>query len=958
MTSRTGSAAARGLPDPRRRRPIWHDSDAVHESPDPLDAHADAPVDTDDAGARPVDRLFARLGALDGTGAAALGVEVVVLAGAVLFVLAALGPGLLTADTTPAGGDMGAHVWGPAYLRDHLLSDGRLAGWAPDWYAGFPAYHFYMVVPALLIVALDAGWGGWAAVVPAAAALGLAAVAVLHRRQRARRIAAVAAVTVALLGIGLPYGIAFKWVTVAGLLAFPIACYVAARLADLPFPGPTLVALGSVVFLFNREPTTNGTGNIIGGNMTSTLAGEFSFSLSLVCCVLYVGFLLRGLRTGGYRATCAVLLGLTALCHVIPAIYAVGITVVALLVSLPWDRRKLRWFLPIGPVALAISAFWTLPFAARRAYLNDMGWEKIPSGISEVPLRDFLVRVWTADRYDEFRTALLDVVAPSSLRWVITLAFVGAVVSAILRIRLGVLLTVCAMGSLVAFVLAPQGRLWNARILPFYVLCICLLAGIAVGELARAIASLATRAGRPLTDKSPVSIATPVVAGVAVWIAVGLPLGVLPGGTRTAEGAERWMGLEVSSASRSPVRDWARWNYTGYERKDAYPEYHDLIELGQRLAADPTLGCGRVMWEYENERLNRYGTPMAPMLLPFWTDGCIGSMEGLYFEASATTPYHFLNQRALSDRCSCAQRDLPYGGGFDIDLGVAQLQQMGVRYYFAFTDTAVAAASAHPDLTEVGASDDGVWHAYLVADSDLVVALDHQPAVVTGVEPGMSWVGVASKWWQDPSRWDVVLADEDGPAAWERVEACTAPRAPKPSESAVDEPTWTRIDVCHQPGLVDLPPVEVTNVVVGRDSISFDVSEPGVPVLVKMSYFPNWQASGADGPYRVSPNHMVVVPTGTSVELSYGWTGVDLGAYGLSALGIAGAVALARRPGRRDDADADVWLDGPDPIGRTGDAGIGDAGTGDAADGGAWAWGDDVWGEDPRPVHGPPEPPP
>ena len=53
------------------------------------------------------------------------------------------------------------------------------------------------------------------------------------------------------------------------------------------------------------------------------------------------------------------------------------------------------------------------------------------------------------------------------------------------------------------------------------------------------------------------------------------------------------------------------------------------------------------MWEHE-EQHDRYGTPMALMLLPFWTDGCIGSMEGLYFEASATTPYHFLNQDELS----------------------------------------------------------------------------------------------------------------------------------------------------------------------------------------------------------------------------------------------------------------------------------------------------------------------
>ncbi len=35
---------------------------------------------------------------------------------------------------------MGAHVWGPAFLRDHLLPQGRLTGWTPDWYDGFPAY--------------------------------------------------------------------------------------------------------------------------------------------------------------------------------------------------------------------------------------------------------------------------------------------------------------------------------------------------------------------------------------------------------------------------------------------------------------------------------------------------------------------------------------------------------------------------------------------------------------------------------------------------------------------------------------------------------------------------------------------------------------------------------------------------------------------------------------------------
>src|SRR5215475_2257352 len=72
-----------------------------------------------------------------------------------VFVLFQLQPGLLFRNTTATGGDTGAHVWWPAYLRDHLLSQGRIAGWAPDWYAGFPAGQFYFPLPALLTVALD-----------------------------------------------------------------------------------------------------------------------------------------------------------------------------------------------------------------------------------------------------------------------------------------------------------------------------------------------------------------------------------------------------------------------------------------------------------------------------------------------------------------------------------------------------------------------------------------------------------------------------------------------------------------------------------------------------------------------------------------------------------------------------------------------------------------------------------
>ena len=71
-------------------------------------------------------------------------------------------------------------------------------------------------------------------------------------------------------------------------------------------------------------------------------------------------------------------------------------------------------------------------------------------------------------------------------------------------------------------------------------------------------------------------------------------------------------------------------------------------------------GCGRALWENNEAGNGKYGTTMALMLLPFWTDGCIASMEGLFFEASGTTPYHFLTTAAMSKQSSNPVRELRY----------------------------------------------------------------------------------------------------------------------------------------------------------------------------------------------------------------------------------------------------------------------------------------------------------
>jgi hypothetical protein len=853
-----------------------------------------------------------------------LAVDIVVVAACSLFVFLQLGPSNIFSGTTPAGGDMGAHVWGPAYLRDHLLPHGQLAGWAPDWYAGFPAYQFYMVVPSLAIVLLDWGVSGpWIVLPLAAVALALRTAVLAWSTDTRKRNLALAAIPLALLFISLPYGAAFKIVSISGAVTLPISAYAFGRLANLRFPTPAVLAVGTLPFLFYRGFT------IYGGNLASTLAGEFAFSISLSIGLLYLGVVCRGLDTGKHRALAAGLLALTGLCHLIPAFWVLAATGVIVAVrfrrsSAPvnvWGglmgagvaiagfghfafasgtflhlatlalgmllvlagawlgSESVRWLSPVLVVGGLLSSFWVIPFALRHTYVNDMGWEKLP---------------YFGQEGESWGKYLFPKATPDvDLRWVFGLAMVGVGLSLALRFRVGIFLAVVTVATGLAFWLVPEGRLWNGRLLPFYYLTLMLLAALAVSEAVRLIAELSNPRQRAGT---PSGVATALGSLAVVLLIVGMPLGVIPFDERaeaTAEGGSAgyaWPSFSPVQLHASPesfVKGWANWNYSGYESKDNYREYYDVVQTMGRLGDDS--GCGRAFWEYEKE-LDRYGTPMALMLLPYWTDGCIGSMEGLYFEASTTTPFHFLMQTELSTAPSAAQRDMPYSG-FDITKGVQHLQMLGVKYYMATSDQAVQAADTNPDLTRVAES--GPWVVYEVAEAELVTPLTNQPLVLEGVEPTQAgWLegtkdssgrfnGPSIQWFQNPARWGQ-LWSLGGPDDWERVEWSDLE-----AEIAAGETPETDA----QP----VTPVEVSNIDAGTESISFDVDEIGSPVLVKTSYFPNWDAQGAEGPWRVAPNLMVVVPTDTHVELKYRSTPLDWMAYALTLGGLIGLFFLYRR---------------------------------------------------------------
>jgi len=772
------------------------------------------------------------------------------------FVLWILNPeGVLFKLSTPTGGDLGAHVWGPAFLRDELIPNLRLSGWAPDWYAGFPAYHFYMVVPMLFIVVLNTGL-----VTPFLILLiGLISFAVfklITQKPEHWKTGLFSAICLLLLIIPFHYGLAFKLVVAVGLVLMPFAGWKMGRLASLPEPAPALLGVSTLAFIFDRSF------NIMGGNLMSTMAGEFAFTLAITSCLIYIGLLIKGVETGEKRALAALFLALTGLCHLLVVFFALLVSFVAVATRL--SKASIRWITEVGLLSGLLSAFWVIPFWWHRSYLNDMGWEKLTSYTSYLWSRDQLAA--------DFLTN------DPPLQLAIVLAGVGAVLSLMFRRRLGVVLAISALALALAFIYLPEGRLYNGRLLPAYYLSVYLLAAMAIAEIIRILGLLVRKAAdgkERIGDVVSASIGFLVVVLFIFYLAV--PLRVLPGGKMQGN-AYQWMGYETEDLNIG--RSWALWNFEGYEARTGdstgggWEELVDFVITMDDQAREH--GCGRLMWEYSSE-LTRYGTPMAPMLIPHWTDGCVGSMEGLYFESSTTTPFHFLIQSELSTAPSRAQRDLPYRS-FDINAGIDHLQQFGVKYYASSSQVSTGQAQQHPSLTEIAKS--GPWTIFKVSNSELVTNLDFEPAIFDDLEHS-EWLNPSVEVFQEGSQ--AVVRTIGGMKHWQHV------------------------DLEREPERIELPKVKVSEINGDTDRIEFEVDKIGVPVIVKTSYFPNWKAKGAEGPWRATPNLMVVVPTEKEVALEYGRSSVEIISVLLTLTGLISLAFVGRKPNSLDFSSS--WFD-------------------------------------------------
>ncbi len=304
------------------------------------------------------------------------------------------------------------------------------------------------------------------------------------------------------------------------------------------------------------------------------------------------------------------------------------------------------------------------------------------------------------------------------------------------------------------------------------------------------------------------------------------------------------------------VKNYVREAVSGYESTELAQEYRELVD---RISELPP---GRVFWE-ETERIKDYGSPLALQMLPYWSpDHAV--LNGLWSESALHYPFYLRLSREVGDSTATQVTvHIRVPGPFDFDRGIEHAKILGAGYFVGYSERTRSLARSRSDMRPVAEAEP--WAVFQVDGRPVVEPLTNEPVVYEG--PGFQEVATL---WFDSLYASPTLVSAGGPEAWARVQADLSDLgAPVP---------------------VDAPRGAVSDVEVGPEMISFRTTAVGVPHLVRVSYFPNWLAIGAIGPFRVSPAFMLVIPREEEVRLEYVDTWTEWAGRGLTLIGLVGAL--------------------------------------------------------------------
>lgn len=694
--------------------------------------------------------------------------DALVLLAITLFILCHLSPAEILRDTTTVGGDTPAHNYIASHLRHTLLHHGRIISWASGWWGGFPLFQYYFPLPYIGI---------------------------------------------ALLSLLIPFNVAFKILSISGLLLLPLSAYCAVRLLRFPRPTPLIAALFMVPFLFVRDHT------MWGVNVASTLAGMISNSLSFALMLPAMASAWRDAVETRLRLRTVFLMSFVVVSHFFTSVMA-GLTLAITPCLLFLQRRTFpRWHRSLlilaaeGALTFLLVAWWLVPLMAKSAWSMDFGvnwdmtlWKNFP------PWTVALIPLALAAVFARGGTAGNPVDPPPPASSFLALwLFVW---------MLAVALVLFYFGYDVSPVFV------NCRLWPFLFFALVMLGAIGLGLFL----------SRFRRQALLITVLTAVLLGAVAW-------------------DERHAG--------NLARNWSRWNFRGLEIKPSGGVFDELVLPLQgtpgRLANDLHPDNGRL----GSSRIFELAPHLAgkPILEGGLVNSSIGSMFAYYIQSET------------SDSCA-GYPPMVKPSSFDFATATRHLELFNVKHFIARSPRTQEALRRDSRWRLLKQEEQWQLYELLSHDGSYVFLPGFLPAVVETRNPnqcGLEWIYVPGALDQP------FLLAEPGAAAslppelprlsekeflsfLDTARAQTADHSPAAS--------W------QVP--VPRPPVNpVSDESVSDHSIRFRTTALGQPHIIKCNYFPNWKARGADEVHRVTPAFLLVFPARNEVELYYGWTASD-----------------------------------------------------------------------------------
>jgi len=753
----------------------------------------------------------------------------VLLVGA-LLVASVLGIQFLLSTNLPTGGDSASHLlylW--TYARE-LLPQGHITAWMPEVFAGFAFLSYYFPLSFITIAAL-------AQVLPFAPAMkiGMFAAAML-----------------------LPGAV---WLGSVYLLRLPRAVAIWGVLASL-------------AFLLHEQ------NSIWGGNLLSTLAGEFAYSYGMLLSVLTMFAWQRSIATGRHWWLAALLEAATGFSHGF-ALLITGFATAAFLFDRQHFGRNLRLLALGHGLAFFLLAGWLWPMLQMHnltipndALFEITHWQELlPKPMQPVlaaGLVAFLLLFLL--HYTQLAKALAPV-SPEIIRSQKHAAFMAS----------------AALLAGVGFLAGGSIGVANIRFFPFVWLFGGLACGWAWGALLMRLAFMAKQSPQNRKEgghcepdpqaRHPgchcgAALAEPAIhdpgfmdagswPGMTAFcmttcsfrLSVALPL-VSLWGLRLMSVAAGLALLGWTCAQVVAAPDWGLWNHSGLEAK---PQWQRLSQLFPALSGQ--LDSPRLSFEHDPAN-NDIGSTRTLEALPMFLGGR-PVLEGLYMESAPVGPAIYQLQSEVSSHPSSPLARFP-SGSLDPDLAASHMNFLYANEVLIRNAATYQAMLANPRFTQVASAEPFVVFKLKEFNSHLVDLVNVAKTPLHWL-PQKGWMEASFQWFKSRQKFERELpVFHDG----------ATPNMVPPTTGA-----------------------HIRDLNMARHRISWHTDAVGAAHLVRMAWHPRWKLTTKGQVYLAGPGLMLVVPEEANVVLEYGHTPV--GVAGMVATGLALLILLGL-----------VWRDG------------------------------------------------